>query len=117
VVVKKPNMQIKYKIAVLLLALVFAGSVNLSAQLSIPTVDPMYTVPIISWDTVYPDLSSILLDNKLNSTAKSFISKDNVYNKYGFFCKQEAKRDKSTGVPVRMRLGTLEQVNQKEYGN
>jgi len=111
-------MQIKRKLTVGIFVLALMGLAELRAQLTMPSFDIMYTVPVISRDTIYPGLSSILLDNQFHSEQKSFISKDNVYNThFGFFCKQEAKRDKSTGVPIRMRLGTLQEVNGKEYGN
>jgi hypothetical protein len=35
----------------------------------------------------------------------------------GFFCKNEIKLDKLTPLPFRFRLGSLEYVNEVEYGN
>ena len=36
---------------------------------------------------------------------------------YGFFCRQELKMDKLTAMPVRFRLGSMEQCNQLEGKN
>lgn len=36
---------------------------------------------------------------------------------YGFFCRQELKMDKHTAMPVRFRLGSMEQCNRLEGKN
>jgi|SRR5690348_7398069 hypothetical protein len=41
---------------------------------------------------------------------------------YGFFCKEELKVEKTTGLPIHIRLGSLEQCNyyegkEKDYAN
>ena len=33
---------------------------------------------------------------------------------YGFFCKEELKIEKATGLPIRIRLGSLQQCNYYE---
>ena len=40
----------------------------------------------------------------------------NYVRNLGFFCKQELRLDKVTGVPVRFRLGSKEYVDHLEYG-
>jgi len=92
---------------------------ELKAQLSVIASDSLtlITVSEIKTETVYPDLNQTMLDTEVTTLSKLSIDKDHVYNThFGFFCKQEAKRDKKSKVPVRLRLGTLDQVNRKEYG-
>ncbi len=49
----------------------------------------------------------------LNPSA-SFIPKDFATCNYGFFCRGELKVEKSTRIPLRFRLGSLEQCNYYE---
>ncbi len=103
---------------VFIFSLIFIS--ELSAQLTVQPSDTLTLIsaPIMEQQLAYPDLQSIFLDTETNTASIMSIDKDHVYNThFGFFCKQEAKRDKKSKVPVRMRLGTLDQVNRKEYGN
>ena len=94
---------------------------ELNAQLRLDSSEPtlsllksdmyskdMYTESMYARDMYekqeFPSLSSFLLDKNNSSSPVSF-QKDYVFNCYGFFCKQEAKRDQKSSIPVRMRLG------------
>ena len=48
------------------------------------------------------------------TNSKQTISPDFATCKYGFFCKEELKIEKATGLPVRIRLGSLQQCNYYE---
>lgn len=93
---------------------------SLFAQLSLPASESdtltLLNIPAIENKTSFPELEALILETESRNTTFS-IRKNHVYNQYGFFCKQEASRDKKTTIPVRIRLGCLQTVNQKEYGN
>jgi hypothetical protein len=43
--------------------------------------------------------------------SKSFLAADHYSKQLGFFCRQEIKMDKVLKVPLRFRLGSVEQCN------
>ena len=45
---------------------------------------------------------------------KEPIRSDFYHHRLGFFCRQEWKVEKITGIPIRFRLGSLEYVNRLE---
>ena len=61
--------------------------------------------------TSLPKIVTTPTINLLNLPAASYY----VQN-LGFFCKQELRLDKVTGVPIRFRLGSKEYVDRLEYG-
>lgn len=48
------------------------------------------------------------------ASSPSFISNENYYKKLALFCKLEYKIEKSSKIPLRMRLGNLDYVNKLE---
>ncbi len=120
-------MRIKISISFLFIFFCLTAESELFAQLTLELSEhkliseqsSMYTKNMYEKDMYakqeFPSLSSILLAKQKPVSTVTF-EKDYVVNCYGFFCKQEVKRDKKTSLPVRMRLGTLQDVNNKEYG-
>jgi hypothetical protein len=45
---------------------------------------------------------------------RALVSEDFITSKYSFFCKEELKFEKATKIPLRFRLGSLEQCNYYE---
>lgn len=113
-------MQIKTSFLIFFALLISTMGNTLFAQLALTSPDSesltlTTTIPSVDKNVSYPDLETLILQKDAPKDAFS-IQKNHVYSQYGFMCKEEAKRDKKTGIPVRMRLGSLDAVNTKEYG-
>ena len=113
-------MQIKTSFLIFFALFISTMGNTLIAQLALPSADSeslTLTTAVLTIDkkATYPDLETLILQKDAPQGAFS-IQKNHVFSEYGFMCKQEAKRDKQTKIPVRMRLGSLDAVNYKEYG-
>jgi hypothetical protein len=86
------------KAFILFIAIVFSGIVN--GQEKVPSVWPFIFIP------KQYDLSTT---KKTATIAPNFISMNQ-----GFMCKQEWLIEKKTGLPLRVRLGSLDYVNRLE---
>lgn len=78
---------------------------------------------LISFDKTFTcfDSSAFLKKSKKPSgyfpfkiTATLTIRPDYATCRYGFFCRQELKIEKATKIPLRLRLGSLDQCNYYE---
>lgn len=54
------------------------------------------------------------VDNLRSGYLKSSVSENFSTSCYGFFCREELKIEKATKMPIRFRLGSLEQCNYYE---
>jgi hypothetical protein len=72
-------------------------------------------------DTVSGILPFLLTGYELPITGAgnpvSAVRKDIYTKNFGFFCRKEWQVEKSTGIPLRLRLGSLEQCNILEQKN
>lgn len=68
--------------------------------------------PKNSFSTFYQQIPHPVVNFK--ATFSSIIPGNYVTCNYGFFCRQELKIEKATSIPLRFRLGSLEQVNYYE---
>jgi hypothetical protein len=57
----------------------------------------------------------LVYDSLIRSAKPIFtLNKDHYTKNLAFFCRQELKLEKATGLPVRFRVGSLEQCNKLE---
>ena len=61
--------------------------------------------PLVSKPTKFSDLAK---------KPTAFIKPDFISSKQGYICRQEWKFEKKTGLPLRLRLGSLDYVNKME---
>jgi hypothetical protein len=97
-----------------LMALFFILTTSLYAQNSVESQEQnnfFLKNKSFSADSIPCTFSSAL---NIRSYSKQTISPDFATCKYGFFCKQELKIEKATKVPIRIRLGSLQQCNYYE---
>lgn len=88
------------KISFLVVCLIGLGSVSYAQQ------NPMPQKPSISLKTMW------ILPEK--PTIPAMVPADLFYQNLHFFCRQEVNIEKATSLPLRFRLGSLENTNYLE---
>lgn len=57
---------------------------------------------------------AVFSQQNLNQTSSVFIPANLATCNYGFFCREEIKIEQAVNIPIRFRLGSLEQCNYYE---
>ena len=117
-------MQQRVRLFLVVFLLMFFGSMN-GQQTSAPRSGD-FNLKTIHYQTTVKPFQSRFSKSTRTTVPFSFTSPrinllklpDASYyvRNLGFFCKQELRLDKLTGVPVRFRLGSKEYVDRLEYG-
>jgi hypothetical protein len=110
-----------YKFLVVLFLLAFCQQVN--AQLKPLSVAPQPVI-FIKYNTPQPAMggnsravlanTSMFVPGLFSPMAQAALEPDYYTRHFGFFCKKELQLEKSTAIPLRFRLGTLDYVNKLE---
>ncbi|MBS1934573.1 MAG: hypothetical protein JST96_11280 [Bacteroidetes bacterium] len=120
---KKNRYQVQRKITLIVVLIMSIFRINASAQKSSFFVikKPVFTTSLFDFTSVH---SSFTLPAKTerptqavkkNSITLSQIISGSFYAEHlGFFCKKELQVEKSTHIPLRFRLGSLEYCNKLE---
>ena len=95
----------------LLLSCLFSSAQNFTS-LKLNYNSFLFNSKFITSDTVIRFTSLSLIDKPGNF--KSPVSADFSTCDYGFFCREELKIEKATKMPIRFRLGSLQQCDYYE---
>lgn len=82
-----------------------------------PIITPKHNLLIPPAPSLSPSHSnshSLSLSPSLSPSTLLSLSPSYTTSSYAFFCRQELKWEKKTGIPFRFRLGSLEQSNKLE---
>jgi hypothetical protein len=97
-----------------LLAIFFIFIASVNAQNSVSVVSSNHHFISKNKTSASDSVSIVQLQQLSKSINFSTIPGDFSTCNYGFFCRQELKIEKATKLPIRIRLGSLQQCNYYE---